>query len=190
MKISILRELQSHKDVFEKVLVLLQQDIEKACRMAVETLQAGHKIMFCGNGGSAADAQHLAAELTGRFKKDRQALAGLALTTDTSALTAISNDYDFDVVFARQVEALAQNGDLLIGISTSGNSKNIIRAFDSARDRGCRTIGLCGRDGGHFHNRCDLNIVVPADTSARVQEMHILIGHIMCQMIDDHCSVD
>ena len=141
--------------------------------------------MLCGNGGSAADAQHIAAELSGRYKKERKGVAGLALTTDTSALTAIANDYAFENVFARQVEALAKKGDLIIGISTSGNSDNVIRAFQKGREMGCKTIGLTGKGGGKFNGQCDLNVIVPSDDTPRIQEMHILIGHIICQAIDD-----
>jgi D-sedoheptulose 7-phosphate isomerase len=135
----------------------MEEDIEKASKIVVDTLKNGNKILLCGNGGSAADAQHIAAELTGRYKTERRGLAGIALTTDTSALTAIGNDYGYDRVFDRQVEALAREGDLLIGISTSGNSQNVINAFNVAKELGCLTIGLSGRDGGKFNNVCDLN---------------------------------
>ena len=185
MKKKIFSELEAHKDTIQKVIEMLTDDIENACQMAVETLKAGNKIMLCGNGGSAADAQHIAAELSGRYKKERKGVAGLALTTDTSALTAIANDYAFENVFARQVEALAKKGDLIIGISTSGNSDNVIRAFQKGREMGCKTIGLTGKGGGKFNGQCDLNVIVPSDDTPRIQEMHILIGHIICQAIDD-----
>jgi len=178
-------EMQSHKETIEKVINEMKPVVEDACRLAVETLQKGGKIMFCGNGGSAADAQHLAAELSGRYKKERRGLPGLALTTDTSVLTAVGNDYAYDRVFDRQVEALAKEGDLLIGISSTGNSANVINAFNTAKKMGCKTIGLSGKGGGKFNGQCDLNVVVPADVTARVQEMHILIGHTICQAIDD-----
>ncbi len=185
MKKKIFSELEAHKDTIQKVIEMLTDDIENACQMAVETLKAGNKIMLCGNGGSAADAQHIAAELSGRYKKERKGVAGLALTTDTSALTAIANDYAFENVFARQVEALAKEGDLIIGISTSGNSDNVIRAFQKGKEMGCKTIGLTGKGGGKFNGQCDLNVIVPSDDTPRIQEMHILIGHIICQAIDD-----
>ena len=187
MKKMILSELAGHKATFEKVVETLPGDIEKACEMAVATIKSGHKIMFCGNGGSAADAQHLAAELCGRYKKERKGLAGLALSTDTSAITAIANDYAYDVIFSRQVEALAKEGDLIIGISTTGNSNNIIKAFESGKNQRCKSIGLSGKGGGKFNGKCDLNIVVPSMDTPRIQEMHILIGHIICQAIDDAC---
>ncbi len=185
MKKKIFSELEAHKETIQKVIEMLTDDIENACQMAVETLKAGNKIMLCGNGGSAADAQHIAAELSGRYKKERKGVAGLALTTDTSALTAIANDYAFENVFARQVEALAKKGDLIIGISTSGNSDNVIRAFQKGKELGCKTIGLTGKGGGKFNGQCDLNVIVPSDDTPRIQEMHILIGHIICQAIDD-----
>ena len=141
--------------------------------------------MLCGNGGSAADAQHIAAELTGRYKTERGALAGIALTTDTSALTAIGNDYGYEFVFSRQLEALGRKGDLLIAISTGGNSGNVVKALELARKIGIKTIGLSGRTGGAMNELCELNLVVPSNDTPRIQEMHIMIGHIICQAIDD-----
>jgi D-sedoheptulose 7-phosphate isomerase len=179
-------EMNAHRETVEKVINEIEPLIEKACSIAVETIKRGNKILFCGNGGSAADAQHLAAELSGRYKKERRGLPGIALTTDTSVLTAVGNDYGYDHVFDRQVEALAREGDLLIGISSTGNSPNVINAFEKAAELGCKTIGLSGRDGGKFNGKCGLNVVVPADITARVQEMHILIGHTICQAIDDN----
>ncbi|NLO17469.1 MAG: D-sedoheptulose 7-phosphate isomerase [Arcobacter butzleri] len=185
MKNTIKSELQSHLQTIQTVIETMEEDIEKASKMVVDTLKNGNKILLCGNGGSAADAQHIAAELTGRYKTERKGLAGIALTTDTSALTAIGNDYGYDRIFDRQVEALAREGDLLIGISTSGNSQNVINAFKVAKELGCLTIGLSGRDGGKFNNVCELNVVVPSDNTPRIQEMHILIGHTICQIVDD-----
>lgn len=185
MKEMIEAELTAHKETIEKVINQLQPDIEKACSVCVETIKRGNKILFFGNGGSAADAQHLAAELSGRYKKERRGLPGIALTTDTSAVTAIGNDYEYDYIFERQVEALANNGDLLIGISSTGNSANVIRAFKMGKNLNCNTIGLSGKGGGKMNGNCDINIVVPSDITARVQEMHILIGHIICQAIDN-----
>ena len=181
----ILKELIDHQNTIKLVIDTLQGDIETACEMITTTIKNGNKVLFAGNGGSAADAQHLAAELTGRFVKERKALPGIALTVDTSAMTAIANDYHYDRVFARQVEAFAKPGDLFIGISTSGNSQGILNAFETAAQYGCKTLGLSGRDGGKMNGTCDLNIVVPSNTTARIQEMHILIGHIMCQAVDN-----
>jgi D-sedoheptulose 7-phosphate isomerase len=181
----IIEQLKDHQDIIQKVIDTLVPDIEKACQLITSTIKNGNKVLIAGNGGSAADAQHIAAELSGRFVKHRKALPGIALTTDTSALTAIANDYGYDYVFARQVEALAQPGDLFIGISTSGNSEVVLRAFSTAKEVGCNTLGLSGRDGGKMNGLCDLNIVVPSNVTARIQEMHILIGHILCQAVDD-----
>ncbi len=185
MKELIKSELQAHKETIESVIAELEDPIEQACNMAVETINANHKILFFGNGGSAADAQHLAAELSGRYLKERRGLPGLALTTDTSVITAVGNDYEYDYIFERQVEALAQPGDLLIGISSTGNSNNVVRAFNKGKEIGCKTLGFSGKGGGKMNGRCDLNVVVPSNVTARVQEMHILIGHIICQAIDD-----
>jgi len=182
---NIRSELESHLGTIQSVINSMEGDIERVSKMLVDTLKNGNKILLCGNGGSAADAQHIAAELTGRYKSERRGLPGIALTTDTSALTAIGNDYGYDRVFDRQVEALANKGDLLIGISTSGNSQNVINAFGVAKELGCITIGLSGKGGGRFNGECDLNLVIPSDDTPRIQEMHILIGHIVCQCIDD-----
>ena len=179
------KELEAHRKTFESVVEGLQHFIYTAGVIATEPLAAGHKILLCGNGGSAADAQHIAAELTGRYKIERKGLPAIALTTDTSALTAIGNDYGYEHVFSRQVEALARKGDLLIGISTSGNSRNVIYALQKAKEIGCRTIGFSGKGGGKMNDVCDLNIIIPSDDTARIQEMHIMIGHILCQLIDN-----
>jgi D-sedoheptulose 7-phosphate isomerase len=188
MKNMIQNEMQGHKETIDKVIETLPQEVETACKIAVDTINGGNKILLCGNGGSAADAQHVAAELIGRYKKERKGLAAIALTTDTSALTAIANDYAYEDIFSRQVEGLAKSGDMIIGISTTGNSANVIRAFEMGRKLGCKTVGLSGKDGGMFTGECDLNIIVPSDTTARIQEMHILIGHMICQAIDDFCG--
>ena len=179
-------EFNSHLETIKKVLEKNQQDLEKVSIIAVETLKNGNKILLFGNGGSAADAQHIAAELTGRYKTERRGLPGIALTTDTSALTAIGNDYGYDRVFDRQVESLAQSGDMLIGISTSGNSKNVISALKLGKELGCKTVGFSGRDGGAMNEVCDINLIVPSDNTPRIQEMHILFGHTMCQIIDNN----
>jgi D-sedoheptulose 7-phosphate isomerase len=152
------------------------------CRNAVSNHQT---VFFCGNGGSAADAQHLAAEFVGRFQKERTGLPALALTTDTSILTSISNDYGFEQVFARQVQALVRRNDLVVGISTSGNSPNVLQAVAAAKAKEAYTVGMTGRDGGRLAELCDVCIKVPSDITARIQETHILIGHILCQIIDE-----
>ena len=179
------KELQSHQKMIEKTIEVMIPEIEEAAKIVVETLKNGNKILLCGNGGSASDAQHIAAELVGRYKTERRGLPAISLNTDTSAMTAISNDYGYDRVFDRQVEALAREGDLLIAISTSGNSINIISAVAIAKLLGCRTIGLSGKEGGDMNRICHLNLVVPSDDTPRIQEMHILIGHILCQAVDN-----
>jgi D-sedoheptulose 7-phosphate isomerase len=181
----IIDELHDHQNIIQKVIDTLTGDIETACKMITSTLKNGNKVLLAGNGGSAADAQHIAAELSGRFVKERRALPGIALTTDTSAITAIANDHGYEYVFSRQLEAFAQPGDLFIGISTSGNSEGVLNAFISARKFNCKTLGLSGRDGGKMNGLCDLNIIIPSDVTARIQEMHILIGHILCKAVDD-----
>lgn len=188
MKTTIASELESHLETINAVMETMGDDLEKASALAVEVLKRGNKVLLCGNGGSAADAQHIAAELTGRYKTERRGLPGIALTTDTSALTAIGNDYGYDRVFDRQVEALANKGDLLIGISTSGNSANIVSALKLAKEMGCFTLGLSGRDGGKMNEVCDINLIVPSNNTPRIQEMHILFGHTICQIIDNELS--
>ena len=150
----------------------------------VKTLKKGGKILFCGNGGSAADSQHLAAEFVGRFKKERKAIPALSLTTNTSILTAISNDYSFENVFSRQVQALGKKGDLLIGISTSGNAENVILAVKAAKKIGIKTVGLSGKRGGKLAKISDISFVVPSNDTARIQEAHILIGHILAEIAE------
>ena len=178
-----LHNLQEHLVLFES-LHLLNDAVQQAIDACVSALQSGGKIMLCGNGGSAADSQHLAAEFTGRFTLDRKPLAALALSTDTSALTCIANDYHFDEVFSRQVRALGRSGDCLLAISTSGNSANVCKAVEAARSLGVHCIGLLGRDGGKLKNLCDVSIVVPSAITARIQEAHILIGHSLCGAIE------
>ena len=188
MKNVIENEFLNHLETIQKVIETMNEPLSKASQIAVDALKNGNKILLFGNGGSAADAQHIAAELTGRYKTERRGLPGIALTTDTSALTAIGNDYGYDRVFDRQVESLAQEGDVLIGISTSGNSKNVINAFKVGQEIGCKIIGLTGRDGGDMNNYCDVNLIVPSDNTPRIQEMHILFGHTICQIIDNELS--
>jgi D-sedoheptulose 7-phosphate isomerase len=162
----------------------LDTSVSQAIDACVQSLQKGGKLMLCGNGGSAADSQHLAAEFTGRFMKDRPPIAAVALSTDTSALTCIGNDYSFNDIFSRQVQALGKAGDCLIAISTSGNSGNVLAAVAAAKSLGISTIGLLGRDGGKLKAQCDISIVVPSQLTARIQEAHILIGHSLCGAVE------
>jgi len=181
----IIKEFKDHQNVLEGTLKGLVEEIEVAGELIVSTLKASNKILLFGNGGSAGDAQHIAAELTGRYKTERQGLPAIALTTDTSALTAIGNDYGYDRIFDRQVEAIGSDGDLLIGISTSGNSRNVLRALAYGKDNGMNTIGMSGKGGGDMRPLCDINLIIPSDDTARIQEMHILVGHILCGIIDN-----
>jgi len=162
----------------------LLNKIVEVCKLCVELYKGKNKTILAGNGGSAADAQHIAAELVGRYGFDRPSIPSLALTTDTSCLTAIGNDYGYDKIFSRQLEGMGQSGDIFIGISTSGNSKNIINAFEVAKEKGIKTIALVGRDGGEMAKIADIALVVPSDSTPRIQESHILIGHIICDIIE------
>lgn len=175
--------LKQHNELFAN-LSSLDEPIHASIDLINKALSEGKKLMVCGNGGSAADSQHIAAEFTGRFIKDRPPIAALALSTDTSALTCIGNDYTFAEIFSRQVRALGQVGDCLLGISTSGNSENVIQAILAAKALGIKTIGLLGRDGGKLADICDCSIVVPSDVTARIQEAHILIGHSICGAVE------
>jgi len=177
-------ERDEHMDVAQKTFANLKNEFTAMLNACVSAIENGNKIIFFGNGGSAADAQHLATELTIRFINDRPPIAGLALTTDTSALTAAGNDYGFDYIFSRQLEALGNKGDVAIGLSTSGNSPNILNALKSAKEKGITTIGLSGKDGGKMHDLCDTIIIVPSNTTARIQEMHITLGHLLCGAIE------
>ena len=163
-----------------------EEKIAAVAREICKVLQNGNKVLLFGNGGSAADAQHLAAEWVGRFARERRPLAALALTTDTSILTSVANDYGFEHVFERQVRALGKTGDLAIGISTSGNSPSVCLAVDVAQEMGLITVGLTGCDGGKLGTRVQHHINVPHGEAARVQEVHIMIGHVLCQLVDDH----
>lgn len=163
----------------------LMQHLEQAASLLLETYRNLQHVFIAGNGGSAADAQHFAAEMVGRFQRERPGLFAVALTVDTSALTAIGNDYGFESIFSRQLEALGREGDLFIGISTSGNSPNILKALAVARTRGIRTIALTGADGGHARQHSDLLLAVPASVTARVQECHILVLHVLCEIVED-----
>jgi D-sedoheptulose 7-phosphate isomerase len=162
----------------------LLQTIADTAAACVEAYRRGNKTILAGNGGSAADAQHIAAELVGRYGFDRPSIPSLALTTDTSNLTAIGNDYGYDKVFSRQLEGMGNEGDIFFGISTSGNSQNIVNAFESAEAKGITTVALVGRDGGKMGRMADIAIIVPSDATPRIQESHILIGHILCDIIE------
>lgn len=184
MQEQIRAELKESIAVKNQVLNTLVPQIEKGARMLVDALKAGNKIFFFGNGGSAADAQHLAAELIGRFRKERRSLPAIALTTDSSILTCLSNDYGFDVIFSRQIEGLARPGDVAFGISTSGNSPNVLKGLEKARELQCKTIALLGCGGGEIAAAADLSIIVPGKVTPRIQESHITIGHILCSLIE------
>lgn len=158
--------------------------VNQIVALCVDALKAGNKIIFCGNGGSAAQSQHLAAELVGRYKLDRPAMNSISLTVDTSNLTAIGNDYGYDVVFSRQLEGVGKRGDVLIGLSTSGNSRNVLLAFQKAKAMGIHTVAFVGQKGGEMHQQAELSLAVPATTSAHIQEMHITIGHLVCDLIE------
>ena len=177
-------EFEEHLKTSQATFESIGHSVEVAAKLCLDCLKNGNKILLFGNGGSAADAQHIAAELVGRYKTERKGLAAIALTTDTSALTAIGNDYGYDRVFDRQVGALANTGDVAIGISTGGSSANVASALKLAKDLDCKTIGFSGRGGGEMNELCDINIVVPAQDTARIQEMHIVIGHTICHLID------
>ncbi len=179
------RSLEEHLHTIKTLLESGLADVESAGRVICDALGAGNKILLCGNGGSAADAQHIAAELVGRYEDQRRPFPAIALTTDTSALTALSNDFGYEEVFARQVQALAKPGDVLIAISTSGKSPNIVRAAETAGSLGCKTIGLTGLHRGPLSDYCLITVKVRSERTARVQEAHITIGHLWCEMVDE-----
>ena len=178
------QSLNQHLGVFHSILTGNIRSIDECAEMIFSTFMSGKKVLLCGNGGSAADAQHIAAEFVGRYETERRALPAISLTTDTSALTALANDYDFERIFARQVDALAVEGDCLIAISTSGNSPNVISAVMTARNRGCKVVGMTGSKGKKLASLCDACILVPSERTARIQEAHITIAHIWCEIID------
>lgn len=177
-------EADEHKQTAEQTFAALKGDFSSLLDMAASCIKNGGKIIFFGNGGSAADSQHLATELTIRYSKDRKAIAAIALTTDTSALTAAGNDIGFDHIFARQIEALGKPGDLAIGISTSGNSQNVLNALQTAHDQNIATVGFLGKDGGKIAPICDLALIIPSNTTARIQEMHITLGQMLCGALE------
>jgi D-sedoheptulose 7-phosphate isomerase len=182
--LSISRIIEEHQSIISQLTENCLGDIEQLATLCIETLSAGRTIFFCGNGGSAADCQHLAAELVVRFQTERRGLKAIALTTDTSVLTATGNDYSYERIFERQIEALACPGDLLIGLSTSGNSPNVILAIEKAKSLGVRTAAMTGQSGGWLDALCSICIKVPSSITARIQEAHILIGHAICEEID------
>jgi len=182
------------EQIFKESIAVKQKTLEKnreAIRLAVaaivKSFKAGNKVILFGNGGSAADSQHVAAEFVGRFQKERRALPAVALTTDTSCLTALSNDYSFDIVFSRQIEALGQAGDTAIAISTSGNSRNVMEGVTTARKLGLRTIALTGGDGGALASMAEVALIVPSEVTARVQEAHSVILHCLCELVEQEC---
>lgn len=188
MKIDVARfwqsEFSEHETVEKETRATLAPAFEKLLAVATHCIEQGGKIMFIGNGGSAADAQHLATELAVRYKTDRAPIAAIALTTDTSALTAIGNDFGFDHLFARQVAALGKKGDVLIGISTSGNSPNVLHALAQAEKQGITTVGFTGKTGGKIAPFCNILLNVPSTTTARIQEMHITLGQMLCGALE------
>ena len=184
MQSIIKHEFSEHIKVSIETIKSIGKPIEIAAKICIDSLKNGNKILIFGNGGSAADAQHIAAELVGRYKTERKGIPAIALTTDTSAITSIANDYGYLHVFDRQVEALANEGDVAIGISTGGSSTNVISALKLANNLGCKTIGFSGKDGGEFNALCDVNLIAIAEDTPRIQEMHILIGHTICHLIE------
>jgi len=180
-------EFALHGEVFLK-MEQLSSSIESIAELAINSIRSGGKIILFGNGGSAADAQHIAAELVGRYKTSRKGLGAIALTTDTSALTSIGNDFGYKNIFKRQLEALLNKNDLVIGISTSGNSSNVINALEYAKSNHVKVIGFSGAQGGEMNKVCDINLVIPSDDTPRIQEMHILVGHTLCHLIDINFS--
>ena len=183
MKNTIINEINAHIEV-SNLIHTLSDEISMSCQLCINSLKHSGKIFLFGNGGSAADAQHIAAELVGRYKVKRKSLPAIALTTDTSALTAIGNDFGYIHVFDRQIEGLANKGDVVIGISTSGKSINVINALKVASKLKCNTIGFSGQDGGEMNKICNINLAVPSEDTPRIQEMHILIGHTICHLIE------
>ena len=184
MQDAIRTQIEASIAAKQAVLKGLVGDIEKSALLFVAAFRNGRKLLFFGNGGSASDAQHLAAEFVGRYERERRALAAIALTTDTSALTPIANDYSFERVFSRQIEALGAKGDVAVGITTSGNSENVLQGILTAKRMGLATVVLTGKNGGKIKNSADVTLVVPSDSTSRIQESHIMIGHIWCDLVD------
>lgn len=184
MREIVIKELEESANIKKKMARSLSDEIVTAMQMVIDAYKAGGKVFLIGNGGSAADAQHIAAELIGHFKLERKGLSAIALTTDTSILTALANDYGYDTVFSRQLEALGNDKDVLIAITTSGTSPNILKAVEMARSKNIKVIGLTGGDGGKLKDAADITIVVPSDNTPRIQEAHITIGHIICDLVE------
>ena len=184
MKELIKRHILEHSTVLESIKEL-DKSIEKVAEILLHCLEKGGTIFWCGNGGSASDSQHLAGELVGRFVDERKPLKSIALTADSAVMTCIVNDYGYEHIFSRQIEALGSKGDVLVGITTSGNSKNVLDAFEVAKNKGVRAIGLLGKGGGVAKDLADESIIISSNSTARVQEMHILIGHILCDLIEE-----
>ena len=184
MKDKIERIIRESIEAKKRFLNKRVPEVEKAVKAIIDSLESGGKLIIFGNGGSAADSQHIAAELVGRFKSERRALPALALTTNTSTLTALANDYGYDVTYARQIEAFGKKGDVALAISTSGNARNVIEAAKAARKKEIYTIALTGRDGGKLRDHCDMSIIVDEQETARIQEVHILIGHLIAALVE------
>jgi D-sedoheptulose 7-phosphate isomerase len=181
IKDKILESIQIKEELMRTSI----SEIIAIAECVIDSLRKGRKVIFFGNGGSAADSQHLAAEFVGRFKKDRKALSAIALTTNTSILTSLANDYGYEVIFAKQIEALGNKGDVAVGISTSGKAKNVIRGIEQAKHRGLVTVGLTGGNGGVLAKIADFSLIVPSKVTARIQEAHITIGHIICELAEE-----
>ncbi len=190
LKRNIIAQLEESASVKRELAVSGIGFIVSAAELMIKTIKSGAKILLCGNGGSAADSQHLAAELVSRLKLERAAIPAVALTTNTSTLTAIANDYDFSQVFVRQIEAFGRRNDLLIGISTSGNSENVLKAVDYAREKGLKTIVMTGGNGGKLAGKADVDIIVPSEDVQRIQESHITIGHILCDLLEQSIFIN
>ena len=189
MKKNIYKEIidqafSEHIETLKKTHITITQNIEIAADLIAKSLTSGGTIFWCGNGGSAADSQHIAAEFVGRFKKDRRPLRSIALTTDSSVLTCVANDYSYEEIFSRQLDALGRDGDILVAITTSGKSENIKKALIQAQNMGIKTIGLLGKKGGECKNYSDISLIVPSDITARIQETHILIEHLLCELVE------
>lgn len=189
MKKNIYKEIidqafSEHIEALKKTHITISQNIEIAADLIAESLTTGGTIFWCGNGGSAADSQHIAAEFVGRFKKDRRPLRSIALTTDSSVLTCVANDYSYEEIFSRQLDALGRDGDILVAITTSGKSENIKQALIQAQNMGIKTIGLLGKKGGVCKDYSDISLIVPSDITARIQETHILIEHLLCELVE------
>jgi len=187
-RISIIKSVLQESSEVKMKLISLAEQILRAGNLLIESMRSGHKVMFCGNGGSAADSQHMACELVEKFARKRKALPAVALTTDTSILTAVPNDESFDLLFSRQIEALGKPGDVLVAISTSGSSPNMLKALEQAKSMGIHTIGLTGARGDKMAEDSELLLKVPSSSVPRIQECHITIGHILCELVESELT--